>query len=140
MPQTEAVNRVIEVVGAVILLEGRVLCVQRGPDGSLPGMWEFPGGKIEAGESPQEALEREIEEELRCRVSVGDEVNFIAHQYDFGDVHLRTFYCELAAGTPQLVEHSQLVWSDPRDLRVLDWAPADLPAVTAIEQRFNNYD
>lgn len=130
-------KRVIEVVGAVILIDGKVLCVQRGPDGSLPGMWEFPGGEIERGEAPQDALEREIVEELQCRVSVGDEVTFTAHEYDFDVVNLQTFFCELTAGSPQLVEHSQLLWSDPRDLGSLEWAPADLPAVAAIQQRFD---
>ena len=78
------VDRQINVVGAVILDEGRVMCAQRGPDGSLPGMWEFPGGKIEPGESPQEALKREILEELGCNIVVGDLINTASHRYDFG--------------------------------------------------------
>ena len=125
----------IYVVGAVIVSEGRVLCVQRGPGAALPGMWEFPGGKIEAGESPQSALKREIDEELRCEIAVGDEVTTTSHDYDFGVVHLTTFYCDLVAGSPQLLEHSDLTWSEPDELRRLDWAPADIPAVKLIEGR-----
>ena len=60
---------------------------------------------------------REIHEELRCEVTVGDEVVTTSHEYDFGIVHLATFYCDLVSGTPQLVEHAELVWSDPSDLR-----------------------
>lgn len=125
----------IYVVGAVIVSQGKVLCVQRGPNGSLPGMWEFPGGKIEPGETPQAALSREIQEELRCDIAVGDEVATTTHEYDFGVVHLTTFYCDLVSGTPQLVEHVDLVWSSPTDLRRLEWAPADIPAVGFIERR-----
>lgn len=124
----------INVVGAVIRRDGLILCAQRGPKGSLAGMWEFPGGKIEAGETPREALQREIVEELHCRVSVGDQVTSTVYEYDFGVVTLTTFYCELIDGTPVLSEHEAVVWLQPSELRTLDWAPADVPAVDIIEQ------
>lgn len=126
----------IHVVGAVVLADEKVLCVQRGPGGSLPGLWEFPGGKIEGGETPQQALAREIDEELRCTVDVRDKVTTTRHEYDFGVVHLTTYYCDLVEGTPELTEHAQLAWREPDDLRGLEWAPADIPAVEVIEQRF----
>ncbi len=87
--------RHINVVGAVIVRDGRILCAQRGSDGSLGGMWEFPGGKIEPGETPGMRSIREIDEELRCEVVVGDEVTTTTHDYDFGRVTLTTFWCEL---------------------------------------------
>lgn len=125
----------IHVVGAVILSRGQVMCVQRGPHGALPGLWEFPGGKIESGETPQRALKREIHEELRCEITVGEAVTTTTHEYDFGVVHLTTFFCELTRGEPQLTVHSEIVWSDPADLQDLAWAPADVPAVELIVRR-----
>ena len=124
----------IHVVGAVVVSSGEVLCVQRGPNGTLPGLWEFPGGKIEPGETAQEALGREVVEELQCHVTVGEKVTTTRHEYDFGIVHLTTFYCELVDGSPQLSEHSDMTWRDPADLRDLAWAPADIPAI--LEHRF----
>jgi len=95
-------------------------------------MWEFPGGKIEADESPREALVREIDEELLCEVVVGDEVTTTTYDYDFGRVTLTTFWCELVAGEPSLTEHSAVRWLAPEDLLGLEWAPADIPAVEVI--------
>lgn len=126
----------LNVVGAVILRDGAVLCAQRGASGALPGLWEFPGGKIESGESPRGALKREIAEELHCRVIVGDEVTTTTHEYEFAIVTLTTFYCELVEGEPELSEHQSVVWLHPAELRTLVWAPADIPALGFIEQRF----
>lgn len=122
----------INVVGAVINQDGRILCAQRGPGGRLGGMWEFPGGKIENGESPRDALIREIDEELRCEIAVGDEVTTTRHEYDFGVVTLTTFWCALVAGTPTLTEHAEVRWLGPDELDQLEWAPADVPAVEII--------
>lgn len=126
----------INVVGAVILRDGLVLCAQRGEASALGGMWEFPGGKIEAAETPREALEREIVEELHCQVDVGAEVTTTVHEYDFGIVRLTTFYCELVSGEPRLTEHADVVWLEPEELNSLQWAPADIPAVDLIKGAF----
>lgn len=127
----------IVVVGAVIVRDGLILCAQRGSAGALGGLWEFPGGKIEAGESPRDALEREITEELGCQVDVGDEVTTTTHEYDFGIVTLTTFYCALLDGEPQLTEHQAVAWLPPSELLSLDWAPADIPAVELIRTSAN---
>ena len=124
--------RQIRVVGAVILRDGLVLCAQRGPAGALPGLWEFPGGKIEDGESPETALKREINEELRCEVQVESEITTTSHEYDFGVVTLTTFYCTLISGTPQATEHADIAWLSPQDLSSVEWAPADIPTVECI--------
>lgn len=119
----------IHVVGAVIIENGKILCAQRGPDKAMPLKWEFPGGKIEAGESPQEALRREIVEEMQCEIEIGDQVEHTVYEYDFGIVHLTTFYCKLIRGRPVLTEHASMKWLSPDKLKSLDWAPADLPAI-----------
>lgn len=126
----------IDVVGAVIIQDGRVLCAQRGPTGALAGMWEFPGGKIEPGETPRRALEREINEELQCQVHVRGEVASTTHEYDFAVITLTTFYCDLVAGHPALTEHAEVRWLLPHEMKSLDWAPADIPAVGQIMADF----
>lgn len=125
-------NRRIEVVGAVIVDRGRIFCTRRGP-GSLEGFWEFPGGKLEPGESPEVALAREIHEELGCTVKVGSRVVTTEYEYDFAVIVLTTFYCELLTGEPTLSEHTASVWLAPQELGTLTWAPADRPAVKQIQ-------
>ena len=95
-------------------------------------MWEFPGGKVEVGETAREALIREIDEELCCEVVVGDLITTTAYDYDFGTVTLTTFWCELVGGEPVLTEHAAVEWRTPAQLRELDWAPADIPAVQIV--------
>jgi 8-oxo-dGTP diphosphatase len=124
--------RHIEVVGAVIIREGVALCVQRGPNGALPGMWEFPGGKIEPDEAPKVALAREIHEELHCIVAVGGLVTTTTHDYSFGTVRLTTYYCDVVEGEPTLTEHADMLWARPSQLRNLSWAAADVPAVELV--------
>lgn len=124
--------RQIHVVGAVIENNGLVLCAQRGLEGALPGLWEFPGGKIEQGETAREALQREIAEELDCVVEVGDEVTTTSHEYEFGVVTLTTFRCRLVDGEPRSTEHACIKWLRSAELDALDWAPADIPAMCLI--------
>lgn len=129
----------IEVVGAVIESNGSILCAQRGTTGQLAGLWEFPGGKVEPGETPRQALEREIGEELDCEIAVGNQITTTRYEYDFAVVTLTTFWCALAAGTPTLMEHATMTWSRPDELPSLAWAPADIPAVDLVHhQRVNS--
>lgn len=127
----------IHVVGAVIVEDGLVLCAQRGDAGSLAGLWEFPGGKIEPGESAAEALRREISEELDCTIEVDELITTTAHEYEFGTVNLTTFYCRLASGSPTPSEHAAISWLHPADLSTIEWAPADIPAVHLIQADFS---
>lgn len=128
MAQGEPKKR-INVVGAVIIDGSLVLAAQRSQRMSLPGLWEFPGGKIEPGESPHQALERELREELLCEIEVGARVESTEHEYDFGIVTLTTFHRHLAGEAPHLTEHAAIRWVRAEDLEQLTWAPADVPAV-----------
>lgn len=120
----------ITVVGAIIIEEGKILCAQRGNEKALANLWEFPGGKIEEDETPIEALERELKEELKIEVDVQPETfEETAYLYDFGEVVLTTFICYLSTISPVLTEHHQVKWLTPADLDQLTWAPADIPAV-----------
>lgn len=125
-------KRQFKVVGAVIVNDGDVLCAQRGP-GALEGKWEFPGGKVEADETPEAALRRELNEELSVQVRVGARVETTTHHYDFGAVTLTTFLCEVVSGVPVLTEHAAFAWLPPSRLHALDWAAADLPAVKKVQ-------
>lgn len=122
----------ITVVGAVIEKNGKILCAQRGQDKSLAGLWEFPGGKIEQNETPQQALEREIKEELLCEVSIKNKIITTSYEYDFGIVELTTFFCELIEGEPKLTEHESIKWLPISELSTLEWAPADIPTIDAL--------
>ena len=125
----------IHVVGAVIIENDKILCAQRGPSKSLPLKWEFPGGKIEAGETPQEALSREIKEEMQCKVEIGGQVEHTVYEYDLAIVHLTTFYCKIIEGRPVLTEHVEMKWLAPDELKSLDWAPADIPAIEKLSMK-----
>lgn len=122
----------IRVVGAVIGRADTVLCALRGGDGPIAGFWEFPGGKVEPGESEPEALRREIEEELDCEVSVGDPITTTRLPVPAGTLVLTTYHCTIVAGEPRPLEHRELRWLRPSELRTLTWAPADIEAVHII--------
>lgn len=128
-----AVKRQIIVVGAVLVRDGRILAARRGEEMALPGMWEFPGGKIEPGETHQEALARELSEELLCEAEVGEHVETTTFEYDFGIVTLSTYLCTLISGEPHVTEHAEIRWLRPDELDDVEWAPADIPAVERLK-------
>lgn len=126
----------INVVGAVLTQGTKILAAQRGEGMSLAGMWEFPGGKIEDGETPQEALRRELEEELLCSAEIGEKVETTEYEYDFGIVILTTFFGTIVDNEPTLTEHSEVRWVEAAELGDLPWAPADIPAVDRVVAHF----
>jgi 8-oxo-dGTP diphosphatase len=122
-------GRPIEVVCALIERDGRVLVARRPLAKSQGGKWEFPGGKLHDGESPRDALVREIAEELRIEIRVGDPLPPSTHDYGKFAITLIPFRCAIESGEPHAVEHEALAWSDPAELAALDWAAADVPVV-----------
>lgn len=129
------VMKEIYVVGAIIKSQSKVLCAQRSDKMSLPGLWEFPGGKIEGEETHQEALKREINEELKMDIRASDQLfKKVTYDYDFGRVHLSAYRCELIKGTPILTEHQTVKWLEIDDLDKLSWAPADIPIVDKLKK------
>jgi 8-oxo-dGTP diphosphatase len=122
----------VKVVAAVIEQEGKILCALRSSQMSIPNVWEFPGGKVEEGESLQAALEREIEEELACSIKAGSIFHDHTHEYEAAVVRLIALKASLTAGIPDAQEHEELLWLPKESLASLVWAPADVPAVEAL--------
>lgn len=120
----------VKVVAAIIENDtNEILCALRSPQMTLPNMWEFPGGKVEEGESLHDAIEREIKEELKCSVKALDVFNDNTHEYDTFIINLICIKCKLVEGNPTPLEHSKLIWLKRENLDSLKWAPADIPAV-----------
>lgn len=120
----------IKVVGAVIRNnQNQILCALRSAEMSLPNLWEFPGGKIEKDEKPEETLIREIQEELDCEIDVAELVEEVVHEYPAIIVNLLTYEAKIKNGTPVANEHAKLEWKEVSELYELEWAPADIPTV-----------
>lgn len=132
-------KKTIRVVGAVIEDDSNnILCAQRPEGKNLALKWEFPGGKIEDGETPFEALKRELVEEMALDIRIGEKITTTVYEYDFGVVELTTYYAKIIAGEIQLIEHAQMRWINPVEIEKLDWAPADIPAIEIIKQKSGN--
>lgn len=128
----------LEVVAAAILDDGLLFACRRAPGKAAAGRWEFPGGKVEAGENPRAALERELLEELDVQVEVG--VLLDRSQTSVGDIiiDLATYEVRLLGRRPtHSTDHDQLGWFALEELPNLDWATPDLPAVAAVVNRSN---
>ena len=123
----------VVLVAAVALIDadGRVLLAQRPPGKSMAGLWEFPGGKVEAGETPEAALIRELTEELGIdtQASCLAPLTFASHSYDDFHLLMPLYACRKWAGVPRALEGQTLAWAAPRDLRSYPMPAADLPLI-----------
>lgn len=124
----------IEVVAAVIYFESEILCVQR-PESKLNYIskkYEFPGGKVEQGESNKEALKRELVEELNIEPRIDDLCLTVVHQYPDFEITMHSYYCFVDSKEITLNEHIALMWLPKNNLDELDWAAADIPIVNKL--------
>ena len=124
----------IAVVAALIVRDGRLMIAQRPAGKHMAGKWEFPGGKIERGETPERALERELSEELGVRTETGRVYHVIAHSYPEKDVLLLFYRCRLTEGEPEAIEEAEVRWIGENQLRDFEWAEADAPLIDLIER------
>ena len=123
-------KKTIKVVAAIIENENNeILCALRSPEMSLPNLWEFPGGKVESNESLFDAIEREIHEELSCKIKALEVFDENTHEYDKVVVNLIGIKCKLIDGIPVAKEHSKIIYLPKENLSSLVWAPADVPIV-----------
>ena len=123
----------IEVVAAVIVRDGSLFATQRGY-GDFKDMWEFPGGKMERGETPQDALVREIREELDAEITVGDLIKTVEYVYPAFHLKMHCFLCSLKSEDIVLKEHEAARWLSKKNLRSVNWLPADLSVIETLEK------
>ena len=124
----------VEVAAGLIFREGKLLIAQRHAEAHLGGLWEFPGGKREAGESYEQCLQRELQEELGVTVVVGELFETVDHAYPEKAVHLRFFLCQLAAGEPQAHGCAAVRWVGRTELEQFEFPAADAGVLTKLLQ------
>ena len=123
----------IEVVAGIIMDGDKIFATQRGY-GEFKDGWEFPGGKMEPGETPQEALARELKEELAVDVNVGEFLCTVDYDYPTFHLTMHCFYCSVIGGELTLLEHEASKWLKMTELHSVNWLPADVEVVAALER------
>ena len=126
--------KTVKVVAAIIRDGDKVFATQRGY-GDYKDGWEFPGGKIEPGETPQQALVREIKEELDTDIAVGDCLTTVEYDYPAFHLSMQCFWCKIVDGKPVLKEHEAARWLDADHIDSVDWLPADLTIIELIKDK-----
>jgi len=120
------------VVAALVRDGTKILMSRRRPDQPMPNLWEFPGGKVEPGESPTDALAREVREELGCEVAVGRIHEVVFHAYPDFDLYMLVYEARVVSGTARAVDVAEIAWVDAARLPELDLLPADYPLARAL--------
>ena len=125
--------KTVRVVAAVIRKDDKIFATQRGY-GEFKDGWEFPGGKIEEGETPEQALAREIKEELDTEIEVGKLIDTIEYDYPKFHLSMDCFWCEIMQGGLELKEHEAARWLSKEELYSVDWLPADVGVVERVKE------
>lgn len=128
----------LHVTCAIIEHDHKVLICQRSERMRLPLKWEFPGGKVEAGESREDCLKREIKEELGLEIEVGTALTAVEHHYPEFSIYLYPFICTWVGGALAITEHAHAIWTAKEELPGYDWAAADVPIVHEYLRKNNN--
>lgn len=123
-----------DVTAAIIIDNGKILIAQRAENQKLAGKWEFPGGKVKPGETPEECLVREIREELGIAIEVEDFFAESIYRYDTATIRLIAYKARWLDGEYKLSAHSQIKWVKPNELENYDFAPADIPIIRIIKK------
>lgn len=126
----------LEVTCAIIFKDNRVLIAQRSANMKLPLKWEFPGGKVEAAESKEDCLSREIKEELNLEIIIGKGLTDVLHHYPEFTLRLYPFVCAYQSGELNAMEHTQVKWEKIVNLMGYDWAAADVPVVKELMELY----
>lgn len=126
--------KTIEVVAAIMIHNAQIFATQRGY-GEFKDGWEFPGGKMEPGETPQQALVREIKEELDTEIEVGDLLETIEYDYPKFHLTMHCFLCTIRSGDLVLREHEAAKWLTKEELDSVDWLPADIKVVKTLKRK-----
>ena len=127
----------VKVTAGVIIDNGKVLITRRAPKERFAGGWEFPGGKIEINETPQECLARELKEELNIKVTVDKLCTEINHDYDHISINLAAYYCNIIDGVIEISVHDKYKWIDISDLLTYDLLPADIPIAKKVMEEYH---
>ena len=122
----------IEVVAAIIIKDNRLFATQRGY-GEWKDWWEFPGGKIEEGEAPKDALKREIREELATEIEIGNLITTVEYDYPKFHLTMHCYLCSIIGGQLSLLEHEDARWLTMKELDSVKWLPADLEVLKALQ-------
>lgn len=132
---TTKTYELIEVACAIIIKDNKFLVTQRSEEMALPLKWEFPGGKVEANESPEDCLKREIKEELNLDISIAEKLNENQHVYESFSIRLIPYIVKIKSGNIILSEHRDYKFLNKNELLDLDWAEADIPIVHQLLKR-----
>ena len=132
-------KKTMQVACAIIERDSKVLAVQRSERMNPPLKWEFPGGKIKQGESPEQCVVREVSEELNLEIAVGRSLPSVSHDYPDFSVTLYPFICAMVSGEITLHEHKALLWLSSHELWSLDWVAADFPIISAYCDRLKRH-
>ncbi|NLZ52866.1 MAG: 8-oxo-dGTP diphosphatase MutT [Thermoanaerobacteraceae bacterium] len=128
--------KAIKVTAGVIADNDKVLITRRAPKENFAGGWEFPGGKIEVDETPQDCLVRELKEELNIEVSIGKFCTEVTHDYGNMNINLITYYCTIINGEIQVSVHDKYKWVNIKDLLKYDLLPADVPIAKKVMEEY----